>query len=85
MPVETEKHTDAVYEVIASISRTQGCKKRVVYGIRAEYTGETTDILKVRDISVQKSDVLRLILLMNECGVEKEHFLDVVEDYVQEL
>ena len=85
MPVETENYPVVTYQLIASVSRTQGSKKRVVYGIKAEYLDETTQTLKIRDISPQKSDVLRLILLLNECGVAKEHFMNVVEDYVQTL
>ena len=85
MPVENEKYTEVVYQLIVSVCQTHGCRKRVVYGIKADYLGETMETLKVRDISPHKSDVLRLILLLNECGAEKEHFLDVIEDYVQEL
>jgi hypothetical protein len=85
MPVETENYSAVAYQLIASVCQTQGCRKRVVYGIKADYLDETTQTLKIKDISPHKSDVLRLILLLNECGAAKEHFRNIVEDFVQEL
>ena len=90
MPVETEKYTDLIYEAIASVCQTHGCKKRIVYGIKADIVGadevgETTEIFKVKDISTDKNDVMRLIMLLNEYAVTKEHVMDVIEDFVQEL
>lgn len=85
MPVDSEKYTEVTYQVIATVNQTRGYRKRIVFGIKAEYIGDLTEIVRIRDISVQKSDVLRLIILLNEYGVSKEHLRDVVEDYIQEL
>ena len=85
MPVDSERFTEVTYQTIATVNQTPGYRKRIVFGIKAEYVGDLTEIVRIRDISVQKSDVLRLVILLNECAVSKEHLLDVVRDYVQEL
>lgn len=85
MPVEAEKNTNVLYQIITSVIQTDEFKKRVTYGIKAEYTGDATEILKIRNISLHKSDVLHLIMLLSEYGVAREHLFDIVEDYVQEL
>lgn len=85
MPVEIENQQKGFYKVLASSIRTHGCRKRVVFGIKAEFIDESNKMLRIRDISTNINDVLRLILLLNECYVSKEHFFDVVEDYVQGL
>lgn len=85
MPVETENHQEILYQAISSVIQIHSGRKRVVFGIMAEFIGETTEMLRIRDISTNKNDVLRLILLLTEFCVSKEHFFDVVEDFVQEL
>jgi hypothetical protein len=85
MPVETEKYVEVVFEVISSACRTHGCNKRLVYGIKAQFIGETTEVIRIKDISTDKNDVLRLIALLNEYGVSRDHFSNVVEDFSLEL
>lgn len=84
MPVETNKYL-ADYRIIESPCRTKGCEEWVVYGLRAEFAGETAEVFAVGDISAKKDDIGRLIILLNEYGVAKDHLIDVIEDFVQEL
>lgn len=85
MPVDTESQQKSFYKVLASSIHTHSCKKRVVFGIKAEFIDESSKIFRIRDISANIKEVLRLIMLLNEYSVSEQHFFDVVEDFVQEL
>lgn len=85
MPVDTESQPKSFYKVFASSIRTHSCKRRIVFGIKAKFIDESSKIFRIRDISVNIKEVLRLIMLLDEHSVSEEHLFDVVEDFVQEL
>lgn len=85
MPVESNRFNETSYQIIETASITQDYGSRIVYGLKAEFSGETADELTIGDISTNKDDIERLVTLLIECGVAREHLMDVIEDFVQEL
>jgi hypothetical protein len=85
MPVESNKYSDISYQIIETPFMFSDSGARMVYGLRSEFVGDTTEVITVKDISSCKDDVERLVVLMTECGVTSEHLMDIVEDFVQNL
>ena len=68
------------YEIIRESIDSKNSGTYISYGICA--TDENYKE-KISDISVSEENVKNLVLLLNRNHVSKEHFFDVVSDFVQ--
>jgi hypothetical protein len=85
MPVESNKFAEVNHEIIETLFKPPDDGPRIVYGLRTEFIGDTVEEFTADDISADKNDVLRLITLLNDCGVSDIHLTEIVEDFVQSL